>query len=283
MGAQNIVLTALFTDDESYAPDRVFITFATNSPEMGTTNPAPGTYTYFDGDEYTVTAIPNPGYRLMGWTVSFIVEGQVITYPTDDAVPTITGTAYADEGYNAFTLTAIFGPDNISADSLTLVVGVDLPHRGTVTPVPGTYNYSEGEIVTVTATANSGYWLTGWHVTLSHPVYGIVEDEEIDSPIPAFSFEVERDMLGYVYSIVAKFGAPAGISDAEADNVNVYGMGGRVVVSGAEGREVHVFDLSGRCVYSSPAIVTTMIDVPSSGVYLVRVGDNPARKIVVIR
>ena len=283
VGAQNIVLTALFTDDESYAPDRVFITFATNSPEMGTTNPAPGTYTYFDGDEYTVTAIPNPGYRLMGWTVSFIVEGQVITYPTDDAVPTITGTAYADEGYNAFTLTAIFGPDNISADSLTLVVGVDLPHRGTVTPVPGTYNYSEGEIVTVTATANSGYWLTGWHVTLSHPVYGIVEDEEIDSPIPAFSFEVERDMLGYVYSIVAKFGAPAGISDAEADNVNVYGMGGRVVVSGAEGREVHVFDLSGRCVYSSPAIVTTMIDVPSSGVYLVRVGDNPARKIVVIR
>lgn len=282
--ASNIVLTALFTDDSTFDHSRVFITFNTNSLTMGTTNPAPGTYTYHDGDEYTVTAIPNDGYRLMGWTMTVTMYGHTETFPTDEAIPTITGIAYADEGYNAFTLTAIFGPDNASSDSLTVAIGVDYPHRGSTTPAPGTYNYAEGDNVTVTATANTGYFLTGWHITISHPLYGVIEDEVMDEPIPFFNFEVEEEMLGYVYSIIALFGASEGIEDAETVSVNAYGRNGQIFLSGAEGREVYLFDINGRMLHhSAKADATETFAVPATGVYLVKVVGVETKRVVVIR
>ena len=282
---QNIVLTALFTDDSTYAPDRVYITFATNSPEMGTTNPAPGTYTYNDGDEYTVTAIPYDGYRLMGWTMSFFVEGQVITYPTDEAVPTITATAYADEGYNRFTLTAIFGPDNVSPDSLTIIVGVNNPAGGTVTPAAGTYHYGLGDEYSVSATANAGYHHVGWHVTVAHPVYGIVQDEVVNVPNITISGVVDdEELLGYVHTIIALFESNTGVDDIEAVSINVYGNNGRIVFNGVEGREVHVYDINGRMLHHSrSANATETYNVPATGIYLVKVAGFNAKRVVVLK
>ena len=285
VGVQNIVLTALFTDDSTYAPDRVYITFATNSPEMGTTNPAPGTYTYNDGDEYTVTAIPYDGYRLMGWTMSFFVEGQVITYPTDEAVPTITATAYADEGYNRFTLTAIFGPDNVSPDSLTIIVGVNNPAGGTVTPAAGTYHYGLGDEYSVSATANAGYHHVGWHVTVAHPVYGIVQDEVVNVPNITISGVVDdEELLGYVHTIIALFESNTGVDDIEAVSINVYGNNGRIVFNGVEGREVHVYDINGRMLHHSrSANATETYNVPATGIYLVKVSGFNAKRVVVLK
>ena len=285
VGAQNIVLTALFTDDSTYAPDRVYITFATNSPDMGTTNPAPGTYTYYDGDEYTVTAIPNDGYRLMGWTMSFTIDGQVVTYPTDEAVQTITATAYADEGYDRFTLTAIFGPDNVSADSLTVVVGIDNPEMGTVTPGPGTYHYGLGDQYSVVATANEGYHHVGWHITVAHPVYGIVQDEVLNAPNISISGDVDdEEILGYVHTIIALFASNTGVDDAEVVQINAYGKDGRIVLTGAEGREVCVYDLSGRMLHRSRAAgVNETYDVPATGIYLIKVAGAAAKRVFVLR
>ena len=279
-----IVLTALFTDDDAYDHSRVGFTFNTNSPEMGTTDPAPGNYTYHDGDTITLTAIPNDGYRLVDWTLSVTMYGQTYTEPLGEPLTTLTFPVFADEGMGSYTITAIFAPDNVSPDSLTVAVGVDYPHRGTVTPVAGNYNYAAGETVTVTATANSGYYLNGWHVTVSHPVQGIVEDEVINNPIPAFSFVVESEMLGYTYSIVALFGAPEGIEDIDVAHVNVYGSEGSIVLTGAEGREVFLFDLSGRLLhYSRCANVTETYSVPASGIYLVKVAGVETKRVVIVR
>lgn len=282
--ASNIVLTALFTDDDAYDYSRVGFTFNTNSPEMGTTDPAPGNYTYHDGDTITLTAIPNDGYRLVDWTLSVTMYGQTYTEPLGEPLTTLTFPVFADEGMGSYTITAIFAPDNVSPDSLTVAVGVDYPHRGTITPAAGSYNYAEGETVTVTATANSGYFLKGWHVTVSHPVYGIVEDEVLDNPISTFSFPVERDMLGYVYSIVALFGAPEGIEDIDVAHINVYGSEGRIVLTGAEGREVFLFDLSGRLLHHSRcANNTETYSVPASGIYLVKVAGVETKRVVIVR
>ena len=282
--ASNLVLTALFTDDSMYAPDRVYITFNTNSPTMGTTNPAPGTYTYYEGDELTVTAVPNPGYQLLDWTMTVTMYGQTFTEPLGEPLTTLTMPVYVEAGYNSFTITAIFGPENISSDSLTVSVGIDYPHRGTITPEAGTYTYAEGDVVSISATANPGYFLTGWHVTISHPSYGIVEDEVLDNPISTFSFQVESDMLGYVYSIVALFGASEGIEDATSVNINTYSKDGRIFLTGAEGREIYVFDINGRMLHhDAKADATETYAIPATGVYLVKVVGVETKRVVVIR
>ena len=282
--AHNIVLTALFTDDTMYAPDRVYITFNSNSPTMGTTNPAPGTYTYYDGDEFTVTAIPNPGYQLLDWTMTVTIYGQTYTEPLGEPLTTLTMPVSVDAGYNSFTITAIFGPESVSNDSLTVSVGVDYPHRGTVTPEAGTYNYAEGDIVTISATANQGYYFTGWHVTISHPVYGIIQDETINVSEPTISFTVEEEMLGYVHTIIALFGASEGIDNAETVHINTYSKNGQIILTGAEGREVFVFDINGRMLHHSMnANTTEAYSVPTTGIYLVKVVGVETKRVVVVR
>ena len=76
---------------------------------------------------------------------------------------------------------------------------------------------------------------------------------------------------------------PNGIEDVGGEMYTVCSQDGRLMVSGAEDKTVSVYDINGRCVYSARAIGTTAIDVPTSGAYLVKVGDHPVRKVVVIR
>lgn len=65
-----------------------------------------------------------------------------------------------------------------------------------------------------------------------------------------------------------------GIGDPDANAVNIYTLGGRIIVEGAEGEAVRIFDITG-CSIRNEALPT--------GVYIVKVGDRPARKIVVMK
>ena len=64
-----------------------------------------------------------------------------------------------------------------------------------------------------------------------------------------------------------------GIGDPDVESINIYTLGGRIVVEGAEGETVRIFDITGRSVRNN--------SLPA-GVYLVKIGDRPARKVVVI-
>ena len=74
-----------------------------------------------------------------------------------------------------------------------------------------------------------------------------------------------------------------GIEDVGEEEYAVSSQDGRLTVSGAEGNMVNVYSLDGRCIYSASAKGTTVIDIPASGTYLVKIGRHPARKVVVIR
>ena len=74
-----------------------------------------------------------------------------------------------------------------------------------------------------------------------------------------------------------------GIEDVGEEEYAISSQGGRLTVSGAEGNMVNVYSLDGRCIYSASAKGTTVIDIPTSGTYLVKIGRHPARKVVVIR
>ena len=76
-----------------------------------------------------------------------------------------------------------------------------------------------------------------------------------------------------------------GIGDVEATSVKLYQRDGQIVVEGAEGLSVRVYDAVGREVNGKRREENGKMAfaVPTSGVYLVRVGDHPARRVVVIR
>ena len=65
-----------------------------------------------------------------------------------------------------------------------------------------------------------------------------------------------------------------GISDVEANGLRIHAEEGRIVVEGAEGMEVKVYDVKG--------IQVANRDLPA-GVYMVKVDDLPARRVVVLR
>ena len=71
-----------------------------------------------------------------------------------------------------------------------------------------------------------------------------------------------------------------GIDDIATDNIKVYSRDGRIVVEGADGETVHIFDMMGREIQ---AFKHSSNQALPTGVYMVKVGDRPARKVAVIR
>ena len=64
-----------------------------------------------------------------------------------------------------------------------------------------------------------------------------------------------------------------GIDDPDVENINIYTLGGRIVVEGADGETVRIYDITGRSVLNSCL---------PTGVYLVIVGDRTTKKVVVL-
>ena len=76
-----------------------------------------------------------------------------------------------------------------------------------------------------------------------------------------------------------------GVDDVQAMNVRLFQRDGKIVVEGAEGYSVSVFDIIGRKIESFDEAIQSpvMIEVPASGVYLVRIGQASAKRVVVIK
>lgn len=74
------------------------------------------------------------------------------------------------------------------------------------------------------------------------------------------------------------------IFSIEGIDAKIYSNWGQVVVDGLNGNKVSLFDESGRLLVSQgDGLHTFCYDVPFSGIYFIRVGNAPARKLVVIK
>ena len=63
-----------------------------------------------------------------------------------------------------------------------------------------------------------------------------------------------------------------------------YQRNGQIVVDGAEGYTVYLYDVVGRLLATKRETAQeVLLDVPASGAYLVKIGDAPARRVVVRR
>ena len=74
-----------------------------------------------------------------------------------------------------------------------------------------------------------------------------------------------------------------GIGEAEVVNARIYLSDGYIVVDGAEGKPVRLYDDVGRLLATKQDDYATLrFEVPASGAYLVKVGDCPARRVIVV-
>ena len=74
------------------------------------------------------------------------------------------------------------------------------------------------------------------------------------------------------------------IEDLDALDAKIYSNDRQIVVEGAEQNTVTLFDINGRALATKQDEQSPLhFDVPTSGAYLVKIGDHPARKVVVIR
>ena len=75
-----------------------------------------------------------------------------------------------------------------------------------------------------------------------------------------------------------------GVDDVETITAKIYTSNGQVVVDGAEGNTVTLYDAVGRqLAVRRNENGDIRFDIPATGTYLVKVGNAPARKVVVSR
>ncbi len=75
-----------------------------------------------------------------------------------------------------------------------------------------------------------------------------------------------------------------GVNEVEAIDAKVYTSHGQIVVEGADGNNVWLYDVNGRILATKQDYgVPIRFDAPASGIYLIKIGNHPARRVVIIR
>ena len=250
------------------------ITATSADPAMGTVT---GGGTYNGGATATLTATPNSGYHFVQWQDGNTHNPRTIT---------VTGDA---------TYTATFAPDAAPATV-----------TATISQIAATSAYAE-----IVMGQQTSYFYLIYAPQSVFTQNGLTTDEAIISYINQHYGSSDRNysnVSGYMndltpsttYMLVVvpynsndEVGTITrkqfttlnnnGIEDVGEEEYAISSQDGRLTVSGAEGNMVNVYSLDGRCIYSASAKGTTVIDIPASGTYLLKIGHHPARKVVVIR
>ena len=75
-----------------------------------------------------------------------------------------------------------------------------------------------------------------------------------------------------------------GVDEVAVINAKIYTINGQIVVDGAENNPVWLYDVNGRVIATKQDKYSPLrFDVPTSGAYMVKIGNHPAHKVVVIR
>jgi hypothetical protein len=276
--------------------DSLIIITAVNDATMGTIVPAPGTHVYYANDTFSVYAVPNEGYHVESWHIAYMYDGEILQDTTiyigiNEIFSLDTADYYLGM---TFSFTANFAAGTIPGGDdtvFTVITAVNDASMGTINPAAGTHTYVVGDEFHISATANSGYYLYGYHFVISHPQYGMMIDETVamdtvspDELYEMLNYVVEEEMLGFTFQVTAIFERNQGIDDIDMDDVTIYSTDNMIVVRGAEGKQVVLFDVNGRMM-SREANAGERVEfrVSNSGVYLVKVGDAAAKRVVVIR
>lgn len=137
------VLCAVFATDELTPTIRYSVDVSAVPSEGGAVT---GSGIFEQGAQVTVTATPNEGYNFLRW----VADGNEAS----------TDASYTFAVSESLSMTAVFELENPTPKSTyTITVSASPAEHGSVT---GGGTYQEGEAVTITAIANSGYQFKEW-------------------------------------------------------------------------------------------------------------------------
>lgn len=113
-------------------------------------------------------------------------------------------------------------------------------------------------------------------------------DPNIPVHVPAGSVEAYQTAMGWNYFNNFIGDAPTGVE--EFDNANESAEGARVICNGSNiGIEtetscpVLIYDVTGRMLINESVQGTKTYDMPNSGLYIVKVGNAPAHKVMIVK
>lgn len=218
---------------------------------------------YFSIDRFTVTAVPNISER------GSVNGGREYSY---GAVCTLTAGAFSGYQFAKWSDGTTSNPyifavsEDVDLRALFVTEGEQIysinvsssdPAMGKV--YGGGYAVN-GDLVNLRAVSYPGYHFSHW------------SDNETDS---TRTIEVHGNM-----TLTAHFAPNVGIADIITNNIRVFSRDRQIIVEGSEGMRIWVFDMMGRVIYNGK---TSIIPIQQTGVYIVKVGNNPPRKVVVMR
>ena len=159
---------------------------------------------------------------------------------------------------HTYTIVANFAE---ATQTITVTVTVNDTNMGTVS---GAGVYHVGETVTLEAVAKEGYHFVRWSDGNTNALRTFTATEDV--------------------TLEAIFERGTGIEDVETVDFTVYSVNNTIVVKGVENMNVYVFDVNGRTIeHMAKATETVEFTVNTTGVYLVKVGNAPAKRVVVVR
>ena len=240
------VVTLVLTVNGTQNPDTNYYTVSieTANPGMGTLT---GAGTYAEGTIVTLTATPNSGYDFVCW----MVGSDTVAVTRDYTFTLVSDT----------TVTAVF----VALPVSYIVTG--LANDDAMGYVLGSGEDEAGSPATLTAQSNEGYHFVSWSNGHNEPTITFVVTGDITLTA---TFEANQPVTG--------------IDESDMENVTIYSAESTIYVRGAEGKDVNVYDINGRTISSTlNAGDAIEFRMTATGVYLVKVGNAPAKRVLVVR
>lgn len=158
-----------------------------------------------------------------------------------------------------------------------------VPQNTTLGTVEGSGTIASGREIQVTAMPNAGVYFVGWSDGSEENPYMIALSG--DTTLVAYFAENDSIVLhDTIDTVWIHDTIRLSITDVETLQAKIYQRNGQVVVEGAEGNKVAFYDVNGRVLATKQDNdMPLYFDVPVAGTYIIKIGNYPARKVVVIR
>lgn len=118
----------------------------------------------------------------------------------------------------------------------------------------------------------------------NHLVYFQLWNDNMEAEATYCSYNMPNYGSSLAGTLIIHDTIVTGVDGVEALNAKVYIHNGQIVVEGAEGNTVWLYDAVGRLLATRQDDYSALrFDVPATGTYLIKVGNHPARRVVVVR
>lgn len=227
----------------------------TGVPEDTTFGSVTGSGYYVPGETGTLEAISAHGYIFSHWSNGSTANPLTFTLSNDTTLTAYFTPVVYDTVYIHDTLFLPLTYYTLTSQSENINQGL----------VAGNGRYPEGTAIEIAAVPLEGNRFVQW------------SDGSTENPR---TVTLNEDLF-----FMASFATSTeGISNAETPTYTVATQDGSIVVTNASGQRIRIFDSLGRCLITDQGQSATRIfPLPSTGTYMLQVGNAPARKIVVVK